>query len=147
MKIIVWKKLVESKLALARAKGLIDNDFNIKTVDKEKLIEIGIADSTGKASVGSASDYNSDLGDVDFLQFSDEEPDEFADQKNKNVLDGFAIRKNEEARIDKKYQGWFEKILTHKVKDNDEMRDKRKKLTVLVDKVKKDYTKDSTLHF
>lgn len=56
MKIQVWKKLVESRLAVARAKGLIEADFDIKTVDKEKLIELGIADSTGKASVGSASD-------------------------------------------------------------------------------------------
>ena len=56
LKIQVWKKFVESRLAIARAKGLIDNDFDIKTVGKDKLIEIGIADSTGKASIGSASD-------------------------------------------------------------------------------------------
>lgn len=66
-KIQVWKKFVEQQVASAKKRGLIDNDFDIKTVDKEILIEMGIADSTGKASVGSISDDGSDLGDVDFL--------------------------------------------------------------------------------
>ena len=55
------------------------------------------------------------MGDVDYLKFSDEEKDEFKEQKGTNVLDNF-VRRNEDTRIDKKYNGWFNKILSHKVK-------------------------------
>lgn len=146
-KIQVWKKFVEQQVASAKKRGLIDNDFDIKTVDKEILIEMGIADSTGKASVGSISDDGSDLGDVDFLQFSDEEEDEYAHLKGKNLLDGYKSNKNEDARIERRQQGWFNKILSHTVKDKEEMVQRKKKYTDLSEKVKKDNTKDSTLNF
>lgn len=85
-KIKVWKKFLDEKIKIAKEKGLISDEFDIKTVDKEKLFEIGLADSTGKASVGSVSEAGSDLGDIDYLQFSDDNEDEYAALKGKNVL-------------------------------------------------------------
>ena len=82
-KIKVWKEFLEEKIRIAKERRLIDEEVTVKTVkhiDKEILEKMGVVDETGKASLGELSADGSDMGDVDYLQFSDGE-DEFAAQK------------------------------------------------------------------
>lgn len=91
-KLTVWKKFLDEKIKIARVNGTINDEFDLKTVDKETLQRIGLADSNGKASIGTLSAGDSDMGDVDYLQFSDDE-DEYASLKGKNVLQGGVFRR------------------------------------------------------
>jgi hypothetical protein len=84
-KIARWLKFLEEKVNEGKAAGVLDEETTVKTIkniDKEKLKDLGIAGSDGKASLGAFSaDGGSDPGDVDYLQFSDEEEDEYKNIK------------------------------------------------------------------
>ncbi|MFO0118342.1 MAG: hypothetical protein ACK521_12290 [bacterium] len=84
-KIKVWKAFLDEKIRIAKERKLIDEEITlktVKTVEKEILEKMGVIDETGKASLGELSAAGSDMGDVDYMKFSDEE-DDFADQKGK----------------------------------------------------------------
>jgi hypothetical protein len=76
---------LDEKIRIAKERKLIDEEITlktVKTVEKEILEKMGVIDETGKASLGELSAAGSDMGDVDYMKFSDEE-DDFADQKGK----------------------------------------------------------------
>lgn len=109
-KIKVWREFLEERIRIAKERKLIDEEVTVKTVknlDKELLEKIGVVDETGKASLGELSANGSDMGDVDYLQFSDEE-DEFAALKGKPLNTGSRHTKNEgKFSLEKKQQQWY----------------------------------------
>jgi hypothetical protein len=77
-KIKMWKNFLGDKIRIAKERKLIDEEVTlktIKTVEKEVLERIGVIDENGKASLGELSAAGSDMGDVDYMKFSDEEDD------------------------------------------------------------------------
>jgi len=87
----------------------------------ETLKTLGITDLDGKASLGQLSDNGSDFGDVDYLQFDDDEEDEF-----KNLKGGFIDlrtlgKQDNKASIDKKMTKYFEHVIGHEVKDQEKV--------------------------
>jgi hypothetical protein len=118
-KIKMWKNFLEDKIRIAKERKLIDEEVTlktIKTVEKEVLERIGVIDENGKASLGELSAAGSDMGDVDYMKFSDEE-DEFALQKGQvfNLRDLHS--KNEgKLSLEKKQQEWYGRIIEHEVR-------------------------------
>lgn len=111
----------------------------------QKLIELGIIDEDGKASLGKVSaDGGSDMGDVDYLHFSDDEEDEFKNLKG-GVINLQQLQNKKEGRIGivEKERHWFEKIIDHAVEDH-KWRQKGSDYQTLSKKIRTDYAKDNT---
>jgi len=110
-----WKKYIEGKLIEAKKNGLIDEYFKMtpKTIEKEKLEELGFKNSQGEISL---QDPDSE-GDIDIEDFySDEEED---NKKFKGVkMGGFGPTqikvRNGKQNVDEFINGYYERVLKHK---------------------------------
>lgn len=123
-----WKKFLDERIKVGVESKELDEETTRKNykefipADKiaTTLKQLGITDEDGKASLGQLSDHDSDFGDVDYLQFiDDDDDDEFKSLKGKNLLGHRAFGKNNKRDEKEQQQKYFANVIGHHLKDSE----------------------------